>query len=60
MSTVASMLQESIGSGMTAEKLEWLMFERPYPGESGKLTSEPCFSEWLRRQQRLETSLDSS
>ena len=50
VSTVASMLRETNGAGVTAEKVEWLMFERPDAGGSGDNTSEPCLIEWLQRR----------
>lgn len=49
MSTTASLLRETIGAGMTSEKLEWLMFERQNPSGPGDNTSELCLIEWLRQ-----------
>jgi hypothetical protein len=48
MSSVASTLNAKKGLHMTAEKLEWLMFERPARRSSGGLDREPCLFEWLR------------
>lgn len=57
MSTVVSTLQETIGPHMTAEKLEWLMFERPDGRSSDSSRREPCLFEWLRSRDEQSASL---
>lgn len=57
MSNVASTLQETIGPHMTAEKLEWLMFERSDGRSSDGSDHEPCLFEWLRSHDQQSAPL---